>query len=96
MFIQHVSERPSAISVNLLKQPELFSQTTCNELIYKKFISIEYVPIAILGEMEILLEQTVSDAVPVDSRERIKLVVHAHTCPVVSNYSTLLILHVVT
>ncbi|TNL05639.1 hypothetical protein CYD30_21770 [Kosakonia cowanii] len=39
--------------------------------------------------METLLEQTVSAAVPIESRERIKLVVHAHTCPLVGNYGAL-------
>lgn len=89
MFIQHVSARLPAMSVNLLEQPERFNLTSFKALIYKKFIGIEYVPVAVPGEMETLLEQTVSAAVPIDSRERIKLVVHAHTCPLVGNYGAL-------
>jgi 3-oxoacyl-[acyl-carrier-protein] synthase-3 len=89
MFIQHVSTRLPEMSINLLEQSELFNLTSFKALIYRKFIGIELVPVAIPGEMEIMLEQTVAAAVPFDYRERIKLVVHAHTCPVVGNYGAL-------
>jgi len=51
MFIEHFSTWLPAMSINLLEQPERFNLISFNALIYKKFIGIEHVPIAVPGEI---------------------------------------------
>lgn len=89
MFMQHFSARLPETSINLLEQHDVFNLTPFKAMIYSKFIGIERVPVAIPGEMETLLAEVITATVPPDCRDRVTIVVHAHTCPVVGNYGAL-------
>ncbi|WNJ94730.1 3-oxoacyl-[acyl-carrier-protein] synthase III C-terminal domain-containing protein [Vibrio ruber] len=86
MQIQRISTQLPEQSISLVEQCELFELTSFKALIYKKFIGVEQIPVARPGEIDVMLEKVIREAIPEGEEKSVHVVIHAHTCPIVGQY----------